>query len=85
MPLIRRYRSDLMYNLKRLQGHFSTNTLFADMKSLHAKTCCQVYLHKVRFAACYPKLNAKGDSLVETLDDFVHDFGSPEHLTFYGF
>ena len=35
--------------------------------------------------ACYPKANAKGDSLGETLDDFVHDFGAPEHLTFDGF
>ena len=43
MPLSRRYCYDLMYNLKRIQGRFATNTLFADMKSLHATTCCQVY------------------------------------------
>ena len=55
------------------------------MKSLHANTCCQLYLHKVGFAARYPKLNTKGDILGETLDDLVHDFGAPEHLTFDGF
>ena len=27
----------------------------------------------------------KGESLGETLDDFVHDFGALEHLTFDGF
>ena len=74
-----------MYNLKRIQGSFATNTLLSDMKSLHANTCCQVYSHKVGFVAFYPKLNAKGGSLDETLDDFVHDFGAPEHLTFGGF
>ena len=47
--------------------------------------CCQVYLHSVGSSACYPKLNAKGGILGETLDDFVHDFVAPEHPTFDGF
>ena len=55
------------------------------MKYLHGKTCCQVYSHKVGFYACHPKLNARGDNIRETLDDFVHDFGVPEHLAFDGF
>ena len=55
------------------------------MKSLQANTCCQVYYHKVVFAACYPNLNAKGDSLGETLEHSVNEFGAPEHLTFDGF
>ena len=71
-----------MYNLKRLQGRFATDTFYADMKYLHGNTCCQVYSHKVGFYACYPKLNVKGGSLGEALDDFVHDFGVPEHVTF---
>ena len=74
-----------MYNVKRLRGRFATDTFYADMKSLHANTCCQIYSHKAGFQACYPKPNAKGDTLGETLDDFVHDFGAPEHLTFNGF
>jgi hypothetical protein len=84
LPLTRRYRSDRMYNVKRLRGRFATDTFFADMKSLHGNTCCQIFSHKIGFAACYPKPNAKGDSLGEALDDFVHDFGAPEHLTFDG-
>ena len=55
------------------------------MKSLHYNTCCHVYFHTVGFVACYPKLNENGDSLCETLDDFVHEFGAPEHLNLYGF
>ena len=43
MPLIRHYRYDRIYNLKRLQGSFAANILFADIKSLQANTCCQVY------------------------------------------
>ena len=74
LPLTRCYCADQMYNIKCLRGHFATDTFFADMKSLHGNTCCQIYLHKVGFAACYPKPNTKGDSLGKTLDDFVHEF-----------
>ena len=42
-------------------------------------------MHKVGFSECYPKLNTKGGSLGEIVDDYVHDFGAPEHLTFGGF
>ena len=84
LPLTRRYRADRMYNIKRLDGKFATDTFYADMKSIHGNTCCQVYSHKVGFQACYPKINATGNSLGETLDDFVHDFCAPSHLTFDG-
>ena len=47
--------------------------------------CCQVYSHKVGFTACYLQLNEKGDSLGKSIDDFLHDFGDSEHLTFDGF
>ena len=85
LPLSRQYRSDRMYNVKRLQGRFATDTFYADLKSIHGNTCCQIYFHKAGFQACYPKTDAKGQSLSETLDDFVHYFGAPEHLTFDGF
>ena len=66
IPLSRHYRSDQMYNLKILQGRFATDTFFSDIKSLHANTCCLVYLHEIGFAAFYPNLNVKGFSLGET-------------------
>ena len=55
------------------------------MKSIHGNTCFQIFSHKVEFSECYPKLNAKGDSLGETLENFVHNFGAPEYLKFDGF
>ena len=85
LPLSRRYRSDRMYNIKRLQGRFATDTFFADMTSLNSNTCCQIYSHKCGFMVCYPLADATGDSLGTTLHDFVHDFGAPSHLTFDGF
>ena len=35
LPLTRRYRADRMYNIKRLDGKFATNTFYANMKSIH--------------------------------------------------
>ena len=74
-----------MYYIKRLQGRFATDTLFAYMKLLHGNTCCQVYSHKSGFTACSSQLNEKGDSLGELIEDFLHEFGAPEHLTFNEF
>ena len=74
-----------MYGVKRLLGHFATDTFFFNKKSLHQNTCAQVYSHKCGFATCYPMQNTKGDSIGNSLYDFVHDFGAPEHLTFDGF
>ena len=74
-----------MYNLKSLQGQFTTDTFYAGMKYLRGNTCCQVYSHKFGLSACHPKLNLRGASLGETLDGFVHNFGVPKHLTFDGF
>ena len=77
--------SDYMYNLKRLRGRFVTDTFHVNMKYLHENICFQLYSHKIGFPDFYPRINTKGDSLGETLNDFVHYFGVPEHLTFDGF
>jgi hypothetical protein len=84
LPLSRRYKADRMYNMKRLQGRFATDTFFSDIKSMHNDTCAQIYSHKTGFAVCYPMKSATGDSIGFSLQDFVHDFGVPEHLTFDG-
>ena len=84
LPLTRWYCADRMYNIKRLNRKFVTDTFYADMRSIHGNTRCQVYCHKVGFQACCPKANATDDSLGKTLDNFVHDFGAPSHLTFDG-
>ena len=85
MPLIRRYLSNYMYYIKRLQGRIATGTLFADMKSLHRNTCWKVYSYKYGFTDCSPQINTKGESLGKNIDYLMHDFGAPEHLAFDGF
>ena len=84
LPLSRRYRADRMFSIKQLDGKFATDTFFSKVKSIHMNTCCQVFSHKVGFQACYPKTSTTGDNLGEALDDFVHDFCTPMHLTFDG-
>ena len=84
LRLSRRYRSDRMYSIKRLQGCFATDTFYSPVKSILGNTCAQIYSHKVGFSACYPLPRANGEMVGNTLKDFVHDFGAPSHLTFDG-
>ena len=84
MPLSRRYRSDRMYNVKRLNGKFATDTFFSNIKSLHGNTCAQIISHKVGFSVCYPLPRADGEHVGHSLLNFIHNFGAPEHLTFDG-
>ena len=55
-----------------------------NLQWIHFMLIC-ICSHKVGFSDCYPKLNARRDSLGKTIYDFVHDFGFPENLTFAGF
>ena len=84
LPLSRRYRADRMYNLKRLDSKFATDTFFSDIKSLNQNTCAQLFSHKVGFTAVYPMEKADGESIGQAFLNFVHDFGIPELLTFDG-
>ena len=84
LPLSRQYRSDGMYNVKRLQGRFATDTFYLKSKSIYGNTYVQIYQHKNRFAACYLLTSVKGDQIGKLLSDFIHDFGAREHLTFDG-
>ena len=84
LPLSRRYRADRMYNLKRLDAKFATDTLYGDVRSLLQNSCAQIYSHKIGFHVCYPMSNAKGVTIGYTLRDFCHDFGVPANLTFDG-
>ena len=47
LPISRRYQADKMYRVKRLQGKFSTDTLWLDSKSLGQNKCGQVFSHKM--------------------------------------
>ena len=84
LPLSRRYRSDRYYNIKRLNGKFATDTIYADIKSLNQHKYAQIYSHKCGFKVCNPMDKFTGESVGYTLQDFISDFGVPEFLTFDG-
>ena len=67
-----------------LDGKFSTDTLYADVKSLNQHKYAQIFTHKCGFAAAYPINSMGGNQLGHALQDFIHDFGAPEHLIFDG-
>jgi hypothetical protein len=55
LPLSRRYRTDRMYNQKRLRGQrFYTDTLIGKYNSLTNNTCAQIFANESFFAKAYP-------------------------------
>ena len=85
LPLSRRYRADRRYNLKRLEGEFSTDSLYAEVKSILGNKYAQVYSMRNGFTTVYPMEKLTGDSIGYTLHDFSHDFGVPGKLKLDGF
>ena len=67
---------------KRLQGKFSTDTLFPKVMSVHQHNKAQLYSHKCGFAEVYPLRAATRDQIGQSLRDFIADYGAPEHLKF---
>ena len=84
LPISRRYRADRRYKVKRLDGKFSTNTIYSDVKSLLQTHYAQVFTAKFGFAAVYPIPGSDGPTVGLTLKDFISDYGAPAHLTFDG-
>ena len=84
LPIARRYRADRMYQCRRLQGKFATDTLYSKCKSLRSNIAAQIYSHKCGFKAIYPLQKANGEQVGQSLKDFIHDYGAPEHITFDG-
>lgn len=84
LPISRRYRADRMFCLKRLNGKFATDTLWAKTKSLDSNVASQIYSHKCGFYAPYHLKKADRLSVGYSLNDFIGDYGAPEHLTYDG-
>ena len=83
MPLSRRYRADRVFENPLLRGQFYTNTLDGCCKSLDRNSYTQVFFaNKDLFAVVYPM--ASKSMAGESLRQFVHDCGRPEHLTYDG-
>ena len=84
LPIGRRYRADRQFGLKRLNGKFATDTLWAKSKSLLGNVASQIYTHKCGFNATYNIPKADNENVGYSLNDFVSDYGAPEHLTYDG-
>ncbi len=55
MPLSRRYRTDHMYQERKLRNQkFYTDTLFGKYKSLTDNTCLQIFANESHFVKAYP-------------------------------
>jgi hypothetical protein len=80
LPLSRRYRTDRMFNQRKLRGQkFYTDTLFGKFKSLTNNTCAQIFANESYFIKAYPMEKKSGAGLA--LRQFIRDYGVPELLT----
>ena len=61
-------------------GDLSTDSLYAEVKSLLGNKYAQIYSMRNGFTAIYPLENLSGESIGYTLNDFSHDFGIPGRL-----
>ena len=84
LHIARRYRADRMYNLPRLNAKFATDTIYADKKSIRSNIGSQIYSHKCGFNAAYHMRRANNDNVENSLNDFIRDYGIPDHLTYDG-
>jgi hypothetical protein len=82
MPLARRYRADRMFDVRRVHGMMSTDTMDARCKSIHAEKYLQVFGNKEFFVEAYP-IKRKADCH-EGLETFVREYGAMEQLIYDG-
>jgi hypothetical protein len=80
LPLSRRYRTDRMFNQRKLRGQkFFTDTLFGKTKSLTNNTYVQIFANESYFVKAYSMEKKSGAGLA--LRQFIRDYGVPERLT----
>ena len=84
LPIGRRYRADRMYDVKRLEGKFSTDTLYGKVQSLRGYKASQIYSHKCGFKVAYHLSRVNNNQVGQSLNDFIFDYGAPNHLTYDG-
>ena len=54
MPLARRYRAYWMFDVRKIHGTMSTDTMDARCQSIHDEKYCQVFGNKQLFVESYP-------------------------------
>ena len=74
LPIIRRYRADIRYGVKRLKGKFSADTLCGKSKSLRRNAATQVYSHKCGFTNVYHMDKANNENIGHSLGAFISEF-----------
>jgi len=78
MPLSRRYRSDRMFRLPRLEGEWFTDTVMSKVKSRDGNICGQIFANDKYFAVFYP-MDSKAKA-GDALKTFCKEYGVPELL-----
>ena len=82
MPLARRYHSDRMFDVKRLQGTMYTDTMDARCKSIHGGKYCQLFVNKELFVDAYPI--KKKEDCYDLQDMFVRTYIAIYKLAYDG-
>ena len=77
LPIGRRYRTDRMYDVKRLNGKFATDTLYGNVISLRGNKASQIYSNKCGFKADYHISKVNNEQVGQSLNDFIFEFGAP--------
>ena len=71
-----------MFQHRRLQQQFYTDTMFAQHKSLDQNTCAQIFSNESFFAAVYP-MRTKAMA-GQAFGEFIIDYGIPRQLMMDG-
>ena len=80
MPLAGRYRADQMFDVCRIHGTMSTNTMDAICQSIHDEKYYQVFGNYKLFVEAYP-IKKKSDCHLG-LDKFVKEYGASDKMTY---
>ena len=79
MPLSRRYRTDRMFEPKRIKGAMSTDTMDPRCESLHGDfRYVQVFGNRQMFCEAYPIPTKSSDDCNDALKRFILEYGAPE-------
>ena len=82
MTMSQRYRADQMFDVCRIHGTMSTNTMDTRCQSIHDKKYCQVFGNKQFFVESYPI--KKNYDCHLGLDKFVKEYGAPDKMNYGG-
>ena len=81
MPLSRRYRTDRMFEPKRLLGTIASDTMDPRCQSLHGDyRYTQVYGNRQMFCEAYPIKSKSESDVGASLKRFITEYGAPEEM-----